>query len=275
MALVNWIWLWISSESKNQRANYQKLPSWVKHWKSSLTKRLLEWTTHCDRYSGTTRDSIYIRYDKFDKQFFSYWYCWIRKIRVHEDLEFYSVIRKHSNNWKRTFVYWCWMHLLVWNHQEYVHHVSHSQRKKGLHVILVNKWDLIEKLNTARDFEKDLKERIAPFTDVHCICWVVEKQKDFQSDGNNTGSYWKRVRKVNIRAQWCFIARNKAYCTASAQGKIHKNQIHRTVAFALSCFCIFCNHPKHIKPSYRFPWKQNSSELELRWCADSHYFQEK
>jgi GTP-binding protein len=96
---------------------------------------------------------------------------------VHEDLEFYSVIRAIK---AMDEAHVCLLMLDAEkgiSAQDLKHFQYGHKKGKGI-VLLVNKWDLLEKeTNSARDYEKQLKERIAPFTDVP-ILFISAKEKD-------------------------------------------------------------------------------------------------
>lgn len=127
--------------------------------------------------AGTTRDTIHTHYNMFQKEFVLIDTAGIRrKQKVHEDLEFYSVIRAIKAMDEADVC------LLVLDAEKGISAQDLSifslaaRKGKGI-VILVNKWDLVEKqTNTARDYEKQLKERLAPFTDVP-VLFISAKDK--------------------------------------------------------------------------------------------------
>lgn len=98
---------------------------------------------------------------------------------MHEDLEFYSVIRAIKAIEEADV---CLLMLDATVGIQLTQYFRSYSEAKGL-VILVNKWDLIQKeTNTARDFEKSLKEKIAPFTDVPILFTsVLDKQRIFKT----------------------------------------------------------------------------------------------
>lgn len=128
--------------------------------------------------AGTTRDSIHTHYNQFGKEFILIDTAGLRKKKnVKEDLEFYSVIRAIRAMDESDVCI-----LLIDAEQgitaQDVNIFSLAARKgKGL-VILVNKWDAItdKQTNTARDYERMIKEKIAPFSDVP-ILFVSAKEK--------------------------------------------------------------------------------------------------
>ncbi|NML21002.1 ribosome biogenesis GTPase Der [Pseudoflavitalea sp. G-6-1-2] len=146
--------------------------------KSSLLNALIgQERTIVSDIAGTTRDTIHTRYNLFQKDFFLIDTAGIRrKNKVNEDLEFYSVIRAIKAMDEADV---CLMLLDAEKGitQQDLNIFSLAAKKgKGI-VLLVNKWDLVSKeTNTARDYEKELKERIAPFTDVP-VLFISAKDK--------------------------------------------------------------------------------------------------
>ncbi|HQW03010.1 MAG TPA: ribosome biogenesis GTPase Der, partial [Saprospiraceae bacterium] len=136
--------------------------------KSSFINALMGEPRHIvTEIAGTTRDSIHTRYNKFGKDFLIIDTAGMRKKRmVEENLEFYSVIRTVKAIEDSDV---CMLMLDATTGLE-SQDLSILQlalrRSKGI-VIVVNKWDLIEKeTNTARDFEQVIRQKMAPFTDV-------------------------------------------------------------------------------------------------------------
>ena len=127
--------------------------------------------------AGTTRDAIHSRYTKFGKDFILIDTAGIRKKKkVHEDLEFYSVIRAIKSIDETDI---CVMILDAEQGIESQDMAIFSliiRRRRGI-VILVNKWDLIEKeTNTARDYERTIKEKLSPFND--CLLYTSPSPRD-------------------------------------------------------------------------------------------------
>src|SRR5215211_1024084 len=129
--------------------------------KSSLLNALIgEERTIVSEIAGTTRDTVHTRYNLFHKEFILIDTAGIRrKSKVHEDLEFYSVIRAVKALSEADVC------LLLLDAEKGIAaqdlNIFSLAAKKGKGVVvLVNKWDLVEKqTNTARDYEKTLKER--------------------------------------------------------------------------------------------------------------------
>lgn len=128
--------------------------------------------------AGTTRDSIHTRFNKFNKDILLIDTAGIRKkSKVHEDLEFYSVIRAIKAMDEADI---CIVMIDVSkgiNAQDVSLFALAARKKKGI-VLVLNKWDLIEdkEANTAKEYTEYVKKRIAPFTDVP-ILFVSVKDK--------------------------------------------------------------------------------------------------
>ncbi len=167
--------------------------------KSSLLNALVgsERTIVSD-IAGTTRDSIHTHYNLFNKEFILIDTAGIRrKTKVHEDLEFYSVIRAIKAMDEADVC------LLLLDAEKGItaqdlNIFSLAVKKgKGI-VIVVNKWDLVEKeTNTSKDYTINLKERFAPFTDLPIIfISAKEKTRIFKVIETALEVYENRSRKI-------------------------------------------------------------------------------
>jgi len=223
--------------------------------KSSLVNALLgEERTIVTEIAGTTRDTIHSKYSKFGKEFMLIDTAGIRKkAKVHEDLEFYSVMRA-INAIEEADV--C---LLMIDAQEEVGQQDLSifrlmiKRNKGV-VVLVNKWDLMDKeTNTARDYEMKVKTRLAPFSDVPIVFTsVLDKQRIFKAVEMALKVYENRSRKIKT-----------SELNSVMQPEIEHNPppSHRNrfvnIKFMMQlptphpAFVFYCNNPKYVKDSYR------------------------
>ncbi|MET0391831.1 MAG: ribosome biogenesis GTPase Der, partial [Chitinophagaceae bacterium] len=171
--------------------------------KSSLLNALVgEERTIVSDIAGTTRDTIHTHYNMFQKEFVLIDTAGIRrKTKVHEDLEFYSVIRAIKALDEADVC------LLLLDAEKGIaaqdlNIFSLAARKgKGV-VVLVNKWDLVAKeTNTAKKYEADLKERLAPFTDVPILfISAKEKTRIFKAIEVGLEVYESRKRKVPTSA---------------------------------------------------------------------------
>jgi GTP-binding protein len=248
--------------------------------KSSLTNALMgeERNIVTDK-PGTTRDAIYTLYNKFDKKFYLIDTAGIRKkARVHEDLEFYSVLRA-INAMEEADVCLLMLDATVGIESQDLSILGLVQkRKKGL-VILVNKWDLIAKeTNTARDFEKDLREKIAPFNDVPILFTsVYEKQRLFKTVETALEVYENRKQKIKTSllndVMLEIIEKNPP---PSHRGKYIKIKYVTQLPVYYPTFVFYCNYPDHVKASYRhFIENQLRKHFKLTGVSISVYFREK
>jgi GTP-binding protein len=223
--------------------------------KSSLTNALLgEDRNIVTDIAGTTRDSIHSKYSKFDKEFLLIDTAGIRKkSRVHEDLEFYSVMRAIKAIEEADVC------LLMIDAQTGIETQDMSifrlaqRRNKGI-VILVNKWDLLEKeTNTARDYEKELRNRIAPFSDVPVLfISVADKQRIFQAVEAGLEVYENRSRKIKTSTlNEVMLEAIERYPPPSHRGRFVKIKYVTQLPTYYPAFAFFCNNPKHVKENYR------------------------
>ncbi len=248
--------------------------------KSSLTNALLgEDRNIVTDIAGTTRDSIHSKYTKFGKEFYLIDTAGIRKkAKVHENLEFYSVMRAIKALDEADVC------MLMIDAQTGVEAQDLSifrlaiKRNKGI-VILVNKWDLKDKeTNTARDFEKEVRNRLAPFNDVPIIFTsVLEKQRIFKAVEAALKVYENRQRRIKT-SELNEIMQEAIERTPppAYRGRFMKIKYVTQLPTYYPAFAFFCNNPKYIKESYR-----NYLENQLRKNFDftgvpiSVFFREK
>lgn len=249
--------------------------------KSSFTNALLgEDRNIVTDIPGTTQDTIYTQYDKFGHKFYLIDTAGIRKKnKVHEDLEFYSVIRA-VRTIEEADVCILMLDATVGVESQDLSLLSLITRKnKGL-VILINKWDLIEnkETNTARDFENELKERIAPFTDVPIVTVsVLEKQRIFKAVEIAMEVYENRSRKIKTsELNDSMLAAIDRYQPPSHRGKFIKIKFVTQLPLPYPAFAFFCNHPKHVKDNYK-NYLENQLRLKYNFSGVpiSIFFREK
>lgn len=224
--------------------------------KSSLTNALLgEERNIVTEIAGTTRDSIHTVYNKFGKEFLLIDTAGIRKkAKVHENLEFYSVMRAIKAIEEADIC------ILMIDAQTGMEAQDMSifrlaqRRKKGV-VILVNKWDLVEnkETNTARDFEKAVKEKIAPFSDVPILfISTLEKQRIFRAVEVALEVYENRGRRIKTsELNDKILPEIERTPPPAHRGHFIKIKYITQLPTPYPAFIFFCNHPKHVKESYR------------------------
>jgi GTP-binding protein len=231
--------------------------------KSSFTNALLgEDRNIVTDIAGTTRDSIHTRYNKFDKEFWLIDTAGIRKkSKVHENLEFYSIMRAIKAIEDADVC------ILMIDAQTGIESQDMNifrlaqRRNKGI-VILVNKWDLVEKeTNTARDYEKELRKRIAPFTDIPILfISTIEKQRIFKAIEVALEVYDNRQRKIKTSTlNEVMQDAIDRYPPPSHRGRFVKIKYITQLPTYYPAFAFFCNYPKHVKENYK-----NYLENQLR-----------
>ena len=223
--------------------------------KSSLLNALTgQERTIVSTVAGTTRDAIHTTYNLFNKEFVLIDTAGIRrKKKVSEDLEFYSVIRAISAVDESDVC------ILLLDAEKGVtaqdlNIFSLAENKgKGI-VVLVNKWDLIKKeTNTARDYEKVLKQKLAPFNDVPIIfVSATEKQRIFQAMEAALKVYENRQQKIpTSKLNDVMQKALESYHAPVVRGHAVKIKFVTQLPTAVPSFAFFCNFPDDIKKPYR------------------------
>lgn len=235
--------------------------------KSSLLNALVgQERTIVSDIAGTTRDTIHTHYNLFQKEFTLIDTAGIRrKARVHEDLEFYSVIRAIKAVDEADVC------LILIDAEkgmtaQDLNIFSLAARKgKGV-LLLVNKWDLVAKeTNTARDYENELKKRLAPFNDVPVIfISALEKTRIFKAMETALEVYENRKRKVpTSKLNDVMLKAVQAHHAPVVRGHAIKIKFVTQLPTAVPSFAFFCNFPDDIKTPYR-----NYLENQLRKSFD-------
>jgi GTP-binding protein len=231
--------------------------------KSSLLNALIgQDRTIVSDISGTTRDSIHTHYKLYQKEFVLIDTAGIRKkSKEKEDLEFYSIIRA-IRAIDEADVCLIVLDAAKGITAQDISIFSLAARKgKGV-VVLVNKWDLIEKeTNTARDYEKTLKHKLAPFTDVPILfISVVEKTRIFKAMELALEVYDNRQRKVpTSQLNEVMLKAIEAYHAPVVRGHSIKIKYVTQLPTQVPSFAFFSNFPDDIKMPYR-----NYLENQLR-----------
>jgi len=224
--------------------------------KSSLLNALIgtERTIVSD-IAGTTRDTIHTHYNLFNKEFVLIDTAGIRKkAKVHEDLEFYSVIRAVKALDEADV---CMLMLDAGKGitaQDLAIFAMAVKKGKGV-VVLVNKWDLIDekKTNTAKDYEAVLKKKFAPFSDIPIVfISVTEKQRIFKSIETALEVYENRLRKVPTSQLNEVLQKSiEAYRPPVVRGNLIKIKYITQLPTHTPTFAFFCNYPDDVKTPYK------------------------
>ncbi len=223
--------------------------------KSSLINALIDEERNIvTPISGTTRDSIYTRYNKFNQDFYLVDTAGIRKKgKVTENLEFYSVLRSIRSIEKADV---CLLLIDATQGMEAqdLNIIKLIQKNnKGL-VILVNKWDLIEKeTNTSKDYTQKVKEKMSPFVDVPIIFTsVLTKQRIHKVLEEAKQVYENRKKKITTsKLNEVMQAVIEAYPPPSIKGKFVKIKYITQLNTFYPSFAFFCNLPQYVKDPYK------------------------
>ncbi len=223
--------------------------------KSSLLNALVgSERTIVSEIAGTTRDSIHTHYKLFRKEFILIDTAGIRrKTKVHEDLEFYSVIRAIKAMDEADVC------LLLLDAEKGItaqdlNIFSLAVKKgKGL-VVVVNKWDLVEKeTNSSRDYSDKLKERFAPFTDLPIIfISAKEKTRIFKVIETALEVFENRSRKIpTSKLNDVMLKAVENYHAPVVRGNAIKIKYVSQLPTPVPSFAFFSNYPDDIKQPYR------------------------
>ena len=204
--------------------------------------------------AGTTRDSLNTRFNKFGFDFYLIDTAGVRKKKkVHENLEFYSVMRavraiEHSDvcilmiDATRGFE----------TQDQRIFHIA-DKNKKGI-VILVNKWDSIEKnTESTQQFEEQILKQISPFKDIPILfVSVLEKQRLLKGLETAIEVYKNRTQRITTselnETMLAIIEKNPPPAT---KGKYIKIKYCTMLPTATPTFAFFANLPQYIKETYK------------------------
>lgn len=232
--------------------------------KSSLLNALTnQERTIVSNIAGTTRDTIHTHYNLFQKEFILIDTAGIRKKnKEKDDLEFYSVIRAIKAMDEADICM-----LLIDAEKgitaQDINIYSLAARKgKGI-VLLVNKWDLIpdKQTNTARDYEKGIKSRLAPFNDVPIIfISALEKTRIFKGIEAALDVYENKQKRIpTSQLNEMMLKAVEAYRAPVVRGNTVKIKFITQLPTHVPSFAFFTNYPDDIKTPYK-----NYLENQLR-----------
>lgn len=223
--------------------------------KSSITNALLgEERTIVTPIAGTTRDSIMNRYNKFGFDFYLIDTAGLRKkTKVEEDLEFYSVLRSIRS------IEYSDVCVLMLDAQSGIESQDMNifqlivKNRKGC-VIVVNKWDLIEKeTNTMKEMTEELRRKLAPFNDVPIIFTsVTNKLRIFDVLKESMRVFENRKRKIpTSQLNDYMLPIIQTTPPPAIKGKYIKIKFATQLPTPTPQFAFFVNHPQYVKDHYR------------------------
>ena len=223
--------------------------------KSSLVNALLGTERNIvTDVAGTTRDSIHTRYNKFGHDFLLIDTAGVRKKgRVHEDLEFYSVMRAIRSIEDSDVC------LLMVDATRGVEaqdvNIFHliNRNNKGV-VVIINKWDLIEKdTNSVKKYEELVREKFAPFVDVPIVFTsVITKQRVHKVLDLAIEVYNNRTRKIpTSKLNEYMLPLIQEFPPPSLKGKYVKIKYVAQLPTHFPAFAFYCNLPQYVKDPYK------------------------
>lgn len=205
---------------------------------------------------GTTRDSIYTRYNKFGKDFYLVDTAGIRKkAKVNEDLEYYSVVRS-IRAIENSDVCILMIDATRGIEAQDLNIYSLIQKNKKGIVVCINKWDLIES-KTNQDikaYENAIRDRLAPFTDFPIIFTsALTKQRIYKVMETALHVYENKQKKVpTAKLNEKFLPLIENYPPPATKGKYIKiKYVTQLPNTQVPTFVFFANLPQYVKEPYR------------------------
>ena len=248
--------------------------------KSTLTNALLgDERNIVTDIAGTTRDSIETVYNKFGHEFILVDTAGMRKkSKVSEDLEFYSVMRSIRAIENSDVVILMIDATKGWESQDMNIFGIAQKNRKGI-VILVNKWDLVEKeTNTMKQFESQIREKIALFSDVPILfISALTKQRILKAVETAVEVYEnrkKRIKTSKLNEIMLPIIENTP--PPALKGKYIKIKYCTQLPTVTPQFAFFCNLPQYVKEPYkRFIENQLRKNFDFTGVPIEVYFRQK
>ena len=229
--------------------------------------------------AGTTRDSIHIHYNLFGHEFMFIDTAGLRKkTKVKENIEFYSVMRTIKALEEADVVILMIDAMDGLESQDVnIFHLA-EKNKKGI-VILVNKWDLVEKDNkTMKVFEEQIRQKLQPFTDVPIVFTsVLNKQRIFKTIEVAMDVFKNRGKKIpTSKLNDVMLPIIEKYPPPSLKGKYIKVKYVTQINATSPMFAFFCNLPQYIKEPYkRFIENKLRENFDFNGVPIQIYFRQK
>ena len=223
--------------------------------KSSLINSLLgEERNIVTPLAGTTRDSIFTRYNKFQHDFLLVDTAGLRKKgKVSEDIEFYSVMRA-IRTIENSDICLLLIDATRGIEAQDLNIISLIQKNNKGMIILVNKWDLVEKENnTSIILEKEIRNKTAPFTDYHILfISAINKQRihnilDLVEKVNQNRN--RKIPTSELNNVMLEVIKNNP--PPSLKGKYVKIKYVTQLPVYTPAFAFFCNLPQYVKDPYK------------------------
>jgi GTPase len=204
--------------------------------------------------AGTTRDAIHSRYNAFGNEFIIIDTAGLRKkSKVHEDIEFYSVLRS-IKAMEESDVCIVMVDATRGLESQDVNIIGLADKNRKGIVILVNKWDLIEnkETNTMKQLEDEIREKLAPMTYMPIIFTsVLTKQRVHKAIEKAVEVYQNKNQKISTsKLNDVMLKEIEAYPPPAIKGKFVKIKYITQLPTHNPTFAFFCNLPQYIRESY-------------------------
>ena len=204
--------------------------------------------------AGTTRDSIHSRYKAFGKEFILIDTAGLRrKAKVHEDIEFYSVMRS-IRALEESDVCIVMIDATRGIEAQDINIIGLADKNKKGIVILVNKWDLVEnkETNTTKEFEEKIYEKLGSMTYMPIIFTsVLTKQRIHKAIEKVIEVYENKTRKIpTSKLNDVMLEEIERYPPPGIKGKFVKIKYVTQIPTHNPTFAFFCNLPQYIRESY-------------------------
>ncbi len=204
--------------------------------------------------AGTTRDTIYTRYNKYNHDFYLIDTAGLRKKgKVRSGLEFYSVLRS-IRAIENSDVSILMLDATLGAEAQDVNIFRLIERNRKGVVVAVNKWDLITKeKETHKLYERALRERFAPYSDVPIyFISAIEKQRIGRILEQAIRVYQNRTRKIpTSKLNEVMLKAIEAYHPPSVKGKYIRIKYVTQLPTHAPSFAFFCNFPRYIREPYK------------------------
>ncbi|HAQ65955.1 MAG TPA: ribosome biogenesis GTPase Der [Bacteroidales bacterium] len=229
--------------------------------------------------AGTTRDSVYTRFNQFGFDFYLVDTAGLRKKgKVNEDIEFYSVMRAVRTIEHADVCILMIDATLGFESQDMNIFGLMQKNHRGI-VIVVNKWDLVEKTNnTMKQFEADLRKRLEPFDDIPVVFTsAITKQRLIKALETALNVYQSRSRRIpTAKLNEVMLPIVHASPPPSTKGKYVKVKYITQLKTHYPSFVFFCNLPQYVREPYkRFVENRLREKFDFSGVPIEIYFREK